>query len=81
MPDYPRPGTQIYLVDVSLCTQADLDRRYQEKRAQLAWLAEWIRSTYLDDVQVHVVPVPVAVTGKVHVSFPVDTERLGIPRH
>ena len=42
LPDYPRQGSRIYLVDVSICTQADLRRRYQAKRQQLAWLATWI---------------------------------------
>ena len=78
LPLAPRRFMRVVLVDVSTCTQADLDVRYRAKQAQLGWLQRQAVAREWEDVQVDVIPVPVAMTGKVHCEFLQDLWRLGV---
>lgn len=76
LPVVPQPVSRIYMVNVSMCTQADLDRRYTKKLGQLRWLQAYAQSSFIPDIRVCVVPIPVAMTSKVHRNFFPDTDAL-----
>ena len=65
---------------MSICPQADLDRRYVEKLSQLDWINRTARNRNWTEVTIDLISVPVAMTGKLYVNFVTDMEKLGISR-
>ena len=68
-------------MDVSICTQADLDQRYHQKIQQLGWITRAAQTVGWPDVDIDIIPIPISMTGKVHVNFLPDMAKLGISRN
>lgn len=78
LPGVPQLGSRIYMVDVSICTQADLDCHYAKNLGQRRWLQDYVQSCLILDIHVCVFPILVAMTSKVHRNFFTDMEALGV---
>ena len=67
LPIAPRRGVRIILLDVRICSQANLDRRYVDKSSQLDWITRTAHTRDWNEVTISRLPVAVAMTSKLHV--------------
>ena len=74
----PRAGARLIFIDVSICSQADLDQWYHQKLDQLGWVRRWAARRHWEEVTIDIIPIPIAITGKVHARFPEHMLAIGV---